>query len=92
MKENLLKKAHFAEQQIAGVGREASRLKEAVTDVVEETILDAKRAARRSYRAAEDIVDEAAHTVKRHPWRAVALAFGLGALIGLVIPRGRSRP
>ena len=91
MKENLLRKARFAEEQIASVGREASRLKEAVSGVVEETMLDAKRTARRGYRAAENLLDEATHTVKRNPWRSVALALGIGALIGLVIPRGRAK-
>ena len=70
-------------------GHEASRLKTQVSHAMTDAFADGKREARRvirrGYNAAEDLVDEAAHRVKHHPIRAVAIAFGVGALFGGMI-------
>ena len=88
-KNGLLAKAVSAGAQVAGLGHQATRIKTAVTDAVTEAIEDTKRetrrALKRSYNAAEDLVDETAYRVKHHPLRSVAIAFGAGALVGVIV-------
>ncbi len=75
--------------QAASFGHEATRIKaavsHAVTDTIEDTKRETRRALKRSYNAAEDLVDETAHRVKHHPLRSVAIAFGAGALFGVIV-------
>jgi ElaB/YqjD/DUF883 family membrane-anchored ribosome-binding protein len=65
-------------------GGEVSRLKNEVSQAVEDGVVSARRLARRGRYAAEDLIDDAAHRVKRDPLRSVAIGlvigFGLGAL------------
>jgi ElaB/YqjD/DUF883 family membrane-anchored ribosome-binding protein len=85
MKENVLRGTQFVEEQISSLGREASRLKGAVTDAVEDSVITAKRAVKRGYNSAEDMIDEAAHQIKRYPLRSVMGAFAIGALVGCLL-------
>ena len=80
-KSNLLEKAR---ERLVEAGGEVSRLKNEVSQAVEDGVVSARRLARRSRYAAEDLIDDAAHRVKRDPLRSVAIGlvigFGLGAL------------
>jgi ElaB/YqjD/DUF883 family membrane-anchored ribosome-binding protein len=75
--------------QVTGLGHEALRFKNQVSQALNEALEDgrreAKRAFKRGYNAAEDLVDDTAHRVKHHPIQAVAIAFGVGALFGCMI-------
>jgi ElaB/YqjD/DUF883 family membrane-anchored ribosome-binding protein len=87
----LLKKAKQVGEQVAQAAADASRLKDAATNAVEDALTEARRIAKRSRHAAEDLVDEATHRIKRAPLRSVALGFtiglGLGILTGLLASR-----
>jgi ElaB/YqjD/DUF883 family membrane-anchored ribosome-binding protein len=91
MKENIMKDTLQTGARIAQLGQEASRVKGVVTDAVSEAVEDgvtaARRAAKKGYYAAEDFMDETAYRVKRNPFGAVAIAFGAGALVGLLLSR-----
>ena len=80
-KSNLLEKAR---ERLVEAGGEVSRLKNEVSQAVEDGVVSARRLARRGRYAAEDLIDDAAHRVKRDPLRSVAIGlaigFGLGAL------------
>ena len=80
-KSNLLEKAR---ERLVEAGGEVSRLKNEVSQAVEDGVVSARRLARRSRYAAEDLIDDAAHRVKRDPLRSVGIGlvigFGLGAL------------
>lgn len=89
MKENVLRGTHFVEERISDLGREASRLKGAVTDAVDDSLVTAKRAVRRGYESAEDFVDETSHRIKRYPLRSVVCAFACGAVAGWLLFRNR---
>ncbi|HSE36768.1 MAG TPA: hypothetical protein VLG74_05640 [Blastocatellia bacterium] len=90
MKENVLRGSQFVEEQFSNLGREASRLRGAVSEAVDESLVNARRAARRGYNSAEDLIDDAAHQIKRHPFRSVVCALAMGALVGwLLFPRRR---
>jgi ElaB/YqjD/DUF883 family membrane-anchored ribosome-binding protein len=89
MRESIFKKAHLAEERIASMGREATRFKQFASDTVADTMDEARRAAKRGYRTAQDLFDTAEHRIKRHPWQCIAIALGIGAVLGLLIPRSR---
>jgi ElaB/YqjD/DUF883 family membrane-anchored ribosome-binding protein len=80
-KSNLLEKAR---ERLVEAGGEVSRLKNEVSQAVEDGVVSARRLARRGRYAAEDLIDDAAHRVKRDPLRSVGIGlvigFGLGAL------------
>ena len=88
-KNGLFAKAAKAGVQVAGLGHEATRIKtvvsNAVTDALEDTRRETRRALKRGYNAAEDLVDETAYRVKHHPLRSVAIAFGAGAVLGVIV-------
>ena len=72
--------AHFS--------HEAKLMKSMARDAGEEGVHAAKRALRRAKRAVEtleDVRDEAAYYVKRQPFKAVAIAAGVGLLAGIVV-------
>ncbi len=75
--------------QVAHLGHEATRIKtavsQAVTDAIEDTKRETRRVFKRGYNAAEDFVDETAYRVKHHPLRSVAIAFGAGTLLGVIV-------
>lgn len=65
------------------------------TDTVSETLEDGRAAAERfigqTRDRVEDLVYQATRRVKRNPLAAVALAFGVGALLGVVLSRNGRR-
>jgi ElaB/YqjD/DUF883 family membrane-anchored ribosome-binding protein len=69
----------------------ALRIKEAVSGVLEEKLDDARVAARRARYAAEDNVDDAVKHIRRNPLRSVLVAFGFGALVGILVSRMSNR-
>ena len=88
-KNGLFARAAKAGVQVAGIGHEATHIKSvvshAVTDAIEDSKRETRRAFKRGYNAAEDLVDETAYRVKHHPLRSVAIAFGAGALLGVIV-------
>ena len=89
MKESVLRGSQFVGEQISNFGREASRIKGAVGDSVEDSLITARRAMKRGYGSAEDLIDDAAHRIKRYPLRSVIGAFAIGAIAGWLLFRGR---
>jgi ElaB/YqjD/DUF883 family membrane-anchored ribosome-binding protein len=88
MKENVVRGTQFVEEQISNLGREASRLRGVVADVVDDSMVNTRRAARHGYSAAEDLIDETSHHIKRHPLRSMLCALAVGAVVGwLFFPR-----
>lgn len=45
------------------------------------------RLVKRTRHRTEELIDEACHSIKRAPLRSVAVAFGVGALLGTLIVR-----
>ena len=85
--DRVIKLSGAAPQLAAGVGR----VKEAVTDAVEDGIATTKRSLKQGRQAAEELVYEAEHHIKRRPVRAVGMSFcvglGLGAAFGFLLSR-----
>jgi len=73
------------------LGAEVKRVKEAVTDAVDNGIVAAKRAVKQGRRAAEDLVDDAEYRIKQRPFSALGVTLGigvgLGAAIGVLLAR-----
>lgn len=56
-----------------------------VADRAKEQLHAARRAARKGMRRAEDAKDGVALEVRRHPFRAVTMAFATGSAIGALV-------
>jgi ElaB/YqjD/DUF883 family membrane-anchored ribosome-binding protein len=80
--------AAFLRQEIEDAVKRAERSfnasKAALTDTLEDGRIAAERLLKRGRAAAEDYLDEATYQVKHNPKAAVALAFGVGALVGVL--------
>lgn len=63
---------------------QARRLSRAVMDGAGQRVHDARRVARRQLNRAEDAVDATASSVRRHPFRSVAVAFAAGGVVTLL--------
>ena len=87
MKENVLRGSQFVEEQISNLGREASRLRGVVTDVVDDSVVNARRAVRHGRNSAEEMIDEVSHQIKRHPLRSMLCSLAVGALAGWLVFR-----
>ncbi len=74
-----------AEEKITRAGETVERLRRKVTNTVEDKYDDARRAIRRGRHAAEDLVDEASYRIKRDPLNSVAITFGVGLGMGVLI-------
>ncbi|HYL36634.1 MAG TPA: hypothetical protein VEV17_12040 [Bryobacteraceae bacterium] len=73
---------------IGNGGRVWQRLaesKEALTDALDEKRRIVNRAWKRSREAAGDLVHETGRSIKRSPFRSVAIALGAGTLAGTLI-------
>lgn len=66
------------------VKHQAQRMSQSVTDGIEQRVHDARRAARKQMNRAEDTVDAAASSVRRHPFRSIAVAFAAGGAVTLL--------
>lgn len=76
-------RAEDAIRHAAHLSHEAHLLKSLAEDAVEDGIHSLKRSARKARNRAIDGRDEIVYRVKREPLIAVALAFGVGAALGL---------
>ena len=65
--------------------------REAVSEALEEGKAAAKHLAKRTRRAVTDFVGDAEHRIKRFPIRSVAVAFGAGAVLGMLVMRNGRR-
>jgi ElaB/YqjD/DUF883 family membrane-anchored ribosome-binding protein len=77
-----------AVRQAAHLSLKTHQVRSMAREASEEGMHAAKRALRRAQRrieALEDLKDEAAHYVKRQPFKAVGLAFGVGIQLGILI-------
>jgi hypothetical protein len=67
----------------------------ALSETLEEGKISAERILRRGRHVADTYLDDAMHQIKHNPQAAIALAFGVGAvagvLFGLLAPRGKSK-
>jgi ElaB/YqjD/DUF883 family membrane-anchored ribosome-binding protein len=70
---------------VEDVVREVSKLKEIVTDAVEEGIDSAVRALKQGRDAAEDAIYDARRTVKQKPFQAMGVVFAAGVLTGTFV-------
>ena len=75
------------------VERSFDASKSAVADTLEEAKVSAERLLKHCRETAEGYLDDATYQVRQNPWATVALAFGAGAiagvLFGLLAPRDR---
>jgi len=83
--DGLLKGTITAAAQVAKTGVRVERLKEKAAHAIEDGITDAKRMAKRGRYAAEDLVEDTAHRIKKAPWPAVGITFGVGLGLGVMI-------
>lgn len=67
------------------VAHEASRLKAVAAEAVEDGVRATKRAITHGLHDLDDLRDTAAYRIKRAPLQTVALAFGVGILLGVVV-------
>ena len=91
MQASTVKQAVKLGAKVVQVGSEAERLRDTVTQAVEDTVKSAKRAAKQGREAVEDLVDEATYSIKRHPRQAVGLTLGVGFALGTLFGLALSR-
>ena len=70
---------------VEDVLKEVTRIRETVTEAVDDGVKSAVRALKQGRHAAEDAIDDARHTVKQKPLQSVGLVFVIGVLAGWVI-------
>ena len=70
---------------VEDVLKEVTRIRETVTEAVDDGVKSAVRALKQGLHAAEDAIDDARHTVKQKPLQSVGLVFVIGVLAGWVI-------
>jgi ElaB/YqjD/DUF883 family membrane-anchored ribosome-binding protein len=87
-------RANDAARQMAHISHEAQLLKSLAADAIEDGVHAAKRAVKSVRRRAEglgdekveglgDVKDEAAYRVERQPFKALAIAIGLGLVFAI---------
>jgi ElaB/YqjD/DUF883 family membrane-anchored ribosome-binding protein len=82
-KDGLLNKGLHVAEKVARAGYEVERLKARASHAVEDGTVAAKRMIKRGRYAAEDLREETAHRIKRDPFRAVLVTFGVGVGVGI---------
>jgi ElaB/YqjD/DUF883 family membrane-anchored ribosome-binding protein len=84
----------MAKADITHLSHEARRLGSLAADAAEDGVHAAKRAIKSVERSIEELGDrkeEIAHRVKRQPLKAVALAVGVGLVLGMAFGWLRAR-
>jgi len=71
--------------------REISRLRNVVTDAVEDGVESAVKALKQGREFTEDAIDDARRTVRQKPFQAVGVVFAVGILTGAVLAWMSSR-
>ena len=62
-----------------------ARIKRHLPTPVQDMLNEARHAVKHSLHMAEDLVEEAAHVIKHHPFRALAIGFGVGSAAGATL-------
>lgn len=91
MQTSAVKQAIKAGAKVAQIGIEAERLKDTVTNAVEDSVNATKRAVKKGRYAVEDLVDEATYSVKRHPLQSIGITVGIGFALGTMFGLALSR-
>src|SRR5690348_1347050 len=84
MGETMLKEATKAGERLVH-GIAASR--EAVSNALDESTTAVKQFAKRTRNTMDDLAYDASRNIKRYPFRSVAIALGVGTLVGVLISR-----
>jgi ElaB/YqjD/DUF883 family membrane-anchored ribosome-binding protein len=86
-KPNVADRIVDAVQHAAHVSHEARLVKSLAYDAIEDGAHEAKRAVKKSVQRGierlEDIKEESVHYVKRQPLKAIAMAAGVGLMVGM---------
>jgi ElaB/YqjD/DUF883 family membrane-anchored ribosome-binding protein len=86
-KPNVADRIVDAARHAAHISHEARLVKSLACDAIEDGAHDAKRAVTKSVQRGierlEDIKDEGVHYVKRQPLKAIAMAAGIGLMVGI---------
>src|SRR6476660_7684892 len=72
-------------RRVAKLSNEAHAVTSRAADAVEDGVYAAKRAVRRGVAQLGDLQEEGRYRVKRHPFKAIGLAAGIGLLLGIAI-------
>ena len=88
MGETMLKEASKAGERLVH-GIASSR--EAVASALEDSTAAVKQFAKRTRNTMDDLVYDASRNIKRYPFRSVAIALGVGTLMGVLISRSNRR-
>ena len=83
--ERLIDRGLDALRQVSDLSDEARRLKSVAADVIEDGVHTVKRTAKTLRQDAVDVRDEVTYRVKREPIKALAVAFAVGTLAGLLL-------
>lgn len=71
--------------------REVSRIKEVVTDAVEDGVKQALKAIESGRESAEDLIHDTKRRVRQKPLEAVGIVFAVGVLTGALLTWAGSR-
>ena len=86
-KPNVADRIVDAARHAAHISHEARLVKSLACDAIEDGAHEAKRAVTKSVQRGierlEDIKDEGVHYVKRQPLKAIAMAVGVGLMVGM---------
>ena len=72
-------------RRITKLSNDAHAVTSRAADAVEDGVYTAKRAMRRGVAQLGDLQEEGRYRVKRHPFKAVGLAAGIGLVLGIAI-------
>ena len=70
---------------VEDVIKEVARIKDVVTEAVQDGVESAVKAMKQGRAAAGDAIDDARHTVKQKPLQAVGVVFATGVLVGTLL-------
>lgn len=82
--------ADLAEETLTDLSQRLDQAAEAVTEFVQETTRALKRELRHGWERVEEATLDVEHQIRRHPFQAVLIALGTGAVIGWLIGRAFS--
>ncbi len=80
MRESILKDAARTGERVV---EQFAASREALTGVWDDT----RHFVKRTHRSVRDFLGDASYNIKRSPLRSIGLAFGAGAIVGLLISR-----
>ena len=66
------------------VVREVSRLKDVVTDAVNDGVKSALRTIKQGRNTAEDVIHDTRHAVRQNPFQAMGIVFAAGVMAGAI--------